>query len=89
MENLSGKSTKTSPSNLYVNGVNLHFATVGTIIQESIQENDSDNFLDYIPYIYNIHIYIYTYTVYTIPLYHTLFSLKLIIYILYVLILNP
>ena len=47
--NLPGKSTKTSPSNLNVNGVNLHFATVGTIIQESIQENDSDNFLDYMP----------------------------------------
>ena len=46
---LPGKSTKTSPSNLNVNGVNLHFATVGTIIQESIQENDSDNFLDYMP----------------------------------------
>ena len=47
--NLPGKSSKTSPSNLNVNGVNLHFATVGTIIQDSIQENDSDNFLDYMP----------------------------------------
>ena len=47
--NLPGKRSSSSPSNLNVNGVNLHFATVGTIIQESIKENDSDDFLEYMP----------------------------------------
>ena len=47
--NLPGKISSSSPSNLNVNGVNLHFATVGTIIQESIKENDSDDFLEYMP----------------------------------------
>ena len=47
--NIGSKKASTSPNNLNANVLNNHFATIGSIIQNSISENDTDNFMDFMP----------------------------------------
>ena len=47
--NIGNKKASTCPNNLNANALNNHFATIGSTTQNSISENDTDNFMDFMP----------------------------------------